>query len=518
MEAVFVIREAATVEAIAASLASLLPAAIRPVRGQRSTLLDTFDFRLGRAGGSLARTGANGSVIVSWHPPLGLPMLTKPTDGPLGFAWDLPDGALRRAIAPLVGVRRLLEQADVDWHGARLDVLDERGKTVARVRIESGRARPATPGVTWRPLPVVITVTGLRGYDDAYRQVLPLVESRPGIQPSPGRFHDVVLREVGVAERAAARLPPDVALDVRAATGARQIQLSLANVIETNEPGVRDRTDTEFLHDFRVAVRRTRSLLGQIRAVFPPEVAAHFSTEFSWLGEQTGPPRDLDVLALSLRQPPDGMSAADVHAVRLLLDDRRQRAHAALVDALNSERYRRLLPEWRVFLQQSDLPGGDAINAERALVDVVSRRAWRLSRKIAATALAIDAGSPAATLHDVRIAAKKLRYLVDVTPAFYGEADLACVLRALKTLQRVLGEFNDAHVQEQMLLECSRMPSVEGKPALQAALAHLAGLGRQRADGLRAQVVGGLAGFLARDTRRASKRAFKRPATEEQPR
>ena len=34
-------------------------------------------------------------------------------------------------------------------------------------------------------------------------------------------------------------------------------------------PALRERLDTEFLHDFRVALRRTRSLLGQIRDVFP---------------------------------------------------------------------------------------------------------------------------------------------------------------------------------------------------------------------------------------------------------
>jgi hypothetical protein len=42
-----------------------------------------------------------------------------------------------------------------------------------------------------------------------------------------------------------------------------------------------------------VTVRRTRSLLGQIKHVFPPDVVEHFSTEFAWIGRLTGPPRDL---------------------------------------------------------------------------------------------------------------------------------------------------------------------------------------------------------------------------------
>ncbi|WP_261341378.1 CHAD domain-containing protein [Candidatus Thiodictyon syntrophicum] len=56
--------------------------------------------------------------------------------------------------------------------------------------------------------------------------------------------------------------------------------------------------DCEFLHDLRVATRRTRSALGQIRGVFPAPLAAHFKAEFAWLQEVTGPVRDLDVYLL----------------------------------------------------------------------------------------------------------------------------------------------------------------------------------------------------------------------------
>src|SRR5262249_21678064 len=65
----------------------------------------------------------------------------------------------------------------------------------------------------------------------------------------------------------------------------------------------------------------------------------------------------------------------------------------------------------------------------------------------------IDEYTSAARLHEVRIDAKKLRYLVDITPAFYDAEDFQCILRVLKKLQRVLGDFNDAHVQERRLLE-----------------------------------------------------------------
>lgn len=89
----------------------------------------------------------------------------------------------------------------------------------------------------------------------------------------------------------------DLASTVRADVGARQIHLALVGILEANEPGLRARLDTEFLHDFRVT-RRTRSLLGQIRRVFPAGEVEHFAAEFSRIGRLTGPPRDVDVLTL----------------------------------------------------------------------------------------------------------------------------------------------------------------------------------------------------------------------------
>ena len=46
-----------------------------------------------------------------------------------------------QAMAPVVGVRRLFAKAESEVCGSLLDILDDHGKTIARLRIESGRAR-----------------------------------------------------------------------------------------------------------------------------------------------------------------------------------------------------------------------------------------------------------------------------------------------------------------------------------------------------------------------------------------
>jgi CHAD domain-containing protein len=510
IESAFVVRGEVSPDTIRRSLEALLPTRHRRIGRRRFTVLDTFDGRIRRSGTRLTRGDRDGSATVFWEPRGAAPHLSVQLKQPAGFAWDFPEGPLQQELAPVIGVRRLLAQADAERYGSLLDIIDERGKTVARLRIESGRARPARSHSAWQALPTVITLTGLRGYEQAYERLLPVIESRPGIEACPEGLHGIVLRQVGVADRdTIGALRNELQPGVRARTGARQIHLALLRILVANEPGVREKLDTEFLHDFRVGVRRTRSLLGQIRHVFPASVVEHFSTEFSWLGRLTGPPRDMDVLLLALRTPQAGVTPADLAELVTFLTQAQEVEHQRLVAALDSDRYHQLITDWRAFLEEPGRSSEGERNADRALAEVVSKRAWRVSERIAGAAAAIDDRTPPDRLHQVRIDAKKLRYLVDVTSAFYDGADLDTILAALKRLQRVLGDFNDAHVQEQRLLECGRAAGPLASSGALLALGRLAERRRQRSELLRAQVSDALARFQARDTRAAYRRAFR---------
>ena len=74
--------------------------------------------------------------------------------------------------------------------------------------------------------------------------------------------------------------------------------------------------------------------------------------------------------------------------------------------------------------------------------------------------------------------------------------------RALKKLQRVLGDFNDAHVQETGCSTAAARVSAAGGPAgALLALGRLAEQSRQRREHLRGEVVDGLARFRASESR-----------------
>jgi len=251
--------------------------------------------------------------------------------------------------------------------------------------------------------------------------------------------------------------------------------------------------------------------------VFGQEAVEHFSTEFSWLGKLTGPPRDLDVLIVTLHERRREASFQGLHALVTLLERMRREEHTRLVDGLNSDRFKRLTSQWKAFLEQpiSAQPPGQ--NARRPLADVVFERAWRLSRKISRGAALLDASTAAEIVHDLRVQAKKLRYLVDVAPASRDDLDVKRVLAALKALQRVLGDFNDAHVQEHRLIECRGVMAATGAghESLMA-IERLAERARVQRELLRRYVLQEAQHFRRKTVRSACRRAFSLAQSEAQ--
>ena len=134
----------------------------------------------------------------------------------------------------------------------------------------------------------------------------------------------------------------------------------MLEVIEANLEGTIADVDTEFLHDLRVSVRRSRSVQRELKRVFPPDELAHYRAEFRWLQQVTGDVRDLDVHVLEF----DDMRALVPEAMRDDLDPllrvlraRRSTARRAMVRALRSKRTTTLLVGLGLVPRR---PGGDA--------------------------------------------------------------------------------------------------------------------------------------------------------------
>ena len=418
---------------------------------------ETFDWRLYRAGLRLTTESGPTTALVLRDAERKL-LHRGPVPRRVGFTEDLSEGSLRKTLGPVLSMRTLLPLATLESKNREFQVLDRETKTVARLALRRSQAR-GTKG-EWKRIPAILELRSVVGYDRRFHEVADFLGKVLGLQTLPG---DEFSRVLDVLDRTPADYSSKVKITLdpsfQAVEATRHIHRELLQAIRVNEEGTRKDLDSEFLHDFRVAVRRTRSALSQVKNVFPAKTLDHFKREFAWLGRLTGPTRDLDVYLLKIGGYRDSLPEEvrpDLDPLRDFLVQEQRREQRKLARALNSKRYKRLLSDWQAFLDQNISPvdisdEGPPAFAERPIVDLASERIWKVYRRVMKRGLAIDDDTPAEAVHEVRIDGKKLRYLMEFFRSLYPEKEMVKSISILKRLQDNLGDFNDYEVQQASL-------------------------------------------------------------------
>jgi CHAD domain-containing protein len=413
------------------------------------TCFDTFDWRLWRAGATLAGSREGRRWVLHWCREEGVAGHRERSDAPPAFVWDLPQGRLRSDLEGLVEMRRLLPLAELAQRSEEVRLLDRREKTVARLRLEGWRVHAAESRAAKR-LPPRLVAAPVRGYDRDFARLLRFLE-RQGLERASRsvleRAYEACDLQPGDYQ-AKLRIPLEPELPAHLAM--RRIHRQLLDTIRRNEEGLRQDLDSEFLHDFRVAVRRTRSALSQVKGVLPLDRVSRFRKEFSWLGGQTGALRDLDVYLLKLDDYRASLPvevAADLGPLEVLLRRKQKSEHRRVARALGTQRYGRLVTEWEGFLADEETP--DTPAGGLAPIGQVARdRIVRAHGKVIKKGRAIGPSAPDEKLHRLRIDCKKLRYLLEFFRDLYEPDGIGKVIKALKGLQDNLGDFNDLTVQQ----------------------------------------------------------------------
>jgi CHAD domain-containing protein len=280
---------------------------------------------------------------------------------------------------------------------------------------------------------------------------------------------------------------PDTPLDPTedADVVVRTILRGLFSALLSTLDGVRANQDPEPLHDLRVATRRIRSALAQVRSVFPDREVADYKARFAWLQEVTGPVRDLDVYLLGFEADRQCLPAplrAYLEPLRAELANRYDGERRHLLTALDSDTFVQLLDDWRAFL---NAPGaaqrpGQAIpvNARCPIKTVADAQIWRLAKRVRREGRAIRANSPPEALHALRKHCKKLRYLMEFFQPLYPPRDIRQIIDLLKTLLDQLGHFQDLSVQARDLTGLAQRLHETGRVETETLLAMGALIGR----------------------------------------
>ncbi len=424
---------------------------------RQRTWLDTFDWRLNRAGLVLeyehARRGGRllltrddmtqaEQPVPGWSP-------ARPR-----LASDLPAGPVRDQIVKLASPRALLPVAKAAGTVSVTRLLNEDGKTVARLIVDRSSVTRAEG--TAGGLPPRLTIAEVRGYSGQARKAAQLLAEIPGVAPAQDAFAEALT--------AAGRRPADYSNGVNApitsgmpaAVAVAILLLRLLDTLEQNVPGVLRDIDTEFLHDLRVSVRRTRSAIKLLGHVLPAGLARQYAAEFKWLGDLTTPTRDLDVYQLGFEGMAEHLvaaSAADLEPFRAFLVKRRAREFRKLTAGLRSARFKAILADWRQELTEVAEGGGPRKFRKLTADELAISTTGRVFRRVAAQGSAITALSAPESLHDLRKRCKELRYLLEFFAPLHDPVTNRKVIGDLKALQDCLGEFQDSQVQREELHE-----------------------------------------------------------------
>ena len=473
---------------------SVVPA--RRTRTRHRTWLDTFDWRLHRAGLTLESVTGRGpaELVLSGMTGERITAAANGTRWP-ALAEALPSGPLRDRLKGLTEVRALLPAAKAASTVSEFRLCNDDGKTVAWLTVEHLHA--AAPADA--DLPPRLSVTAVRGYQGQADRIARCLTAQPGVLPDGLPALDAVLATGGLAPgeytnkvdvELSATMPGRLAL---AAVLRRLLDTLEANVWGT----VRD-IDTEFLHDLRVSVRRTRTALKLGAGLLPAGLATQYRPAFKWLGDLTTPTRDLDVHLLTFGAGAAELTSAspdDLDPFHRYLTRRRTVEQARLARALRSPRFRALVVAWRDALDGLTAPqqGPDAAQAAAKIIGRAHRRVLRQGS-------AITAESPPEDLHDLRKRCKELRYSLEFFASLYDPPTHRRAVRELKGLQDCLGTYQDCQVQqEEIRVIATEMLAAGGVPATALlAMGDLASHVGQRERRARGEFASRFAAFASR--------------------
>ncbi|HXZ47572.1 MAG TPA: CHAD domain-containing protein [Usitatibacter sp.] len=213
--------------------------------------------------------------------------------------------------------------------------------------------------------------------------------------------------------------------------------------LQANEEGVLATTDPEFVHQARVAMRRTRSALRIFRETVGEERSRAWRDELGESAGALGEARDWDVFALE-SLPPALQAYGDAALAKQVLARaarRRARGRAASRAALAAPRHARAVLDLARWLSRAD--PDPPVAAEEPLARFAARAIRKRHKRLVEDSRHL-ARLDAAARHRLRIDAKRLRYGVEGLASLFAPRAIGPYRDLLAGLQDALGEANDA--------------------------------------------------------------------------
>ncbi|WP_148861346.1 CHAD domain-containing protein [Marinobacter fonticola] len=237
------------------------------------------------------------------------------------------------------------------------------------------------------------------------------------------------------------------------------LSLSLPHIMERLqklEPGAKLGYDIEFLHQYRVAIRRARAVLETVYQITGDNNLKKPVKRFKRNAQATSQLRDLDVFLDTLAEWNEDSEFRDALRSSGALEafgKERETAQKAFAEHVMSRQYMDDMDDLREFIHAGELNTVlQQLDKHRIREALDARIADHNARLVALSDLSSDDD-----FHRLRKNLKRTRYLADLDPALPSD-----FRKDLKKRQKLLGEFQDRHVQQDFMLKYQAGADPEG--------------------------------------------------------
>ena len=253
---------------------------------------------------------------------------------------------------------------------------------------------------------------------------------------------------------ATARTPGVESGDPLAEAGRKILRFHFARMLD-REVGTRSGEDMEDLHRMRVATRRMRAAWRLFGDAYKPKAERRYVRELRTVATSLGAVRDLDVLLENLAAYVAVHPADEGEALQPLAaawQEQREAARGRMVVMLDSGTYRHFVDDYLDFveIEGSAARPVDATEPNRVR-DTATSRIWTAYEQVRAYDATL-AWADVATIHQLRIASKRLRYSLEFFREVLGP-EAGPLIDRVTRLQDHLGLLNDADVAARLARE-----------------------------------------------------------------
>jgi CHAD domain-containing protein len=410
-------------------------------------VLDSVDWKLWNQARLLVRSGLE---LELWSPDRCLACVELNIGE--RFWWQLPKGQLAKELEALLGPRAFTPQYRLRFTKQAFSLLNDDLKTLTRFEL----IRPQDKDETY------LQLQSLRGYKKEAKRFLSLLKTLPLQSTAPQTLHYLARQlDIETARPRPLALPYALSAKDAAEIAVAGLAENMILSAQAQEDGIIADIDTEFLHQYRVSLRKTRSLISLFKKSLPPERYTDLKSELKTLSANTNNLRDLDVFLLKGEEYRQLLPQELQQGLTQLfhrIGDRRVAAWERVIAELQSESYSDQVHRLRVTLRQQPTLAG---KQERTLIrPLACKKILKQYAAIVSDGLEINDSTGDKTIHELRIECKKLRYLLEFFAPLFAAKQLKQPIKQLKKLQDNLGRVNDYSLQLSFLLELGKEPSI----------------------------------------------------------